>query len=65
MEDKTKFIQLSAMIIMHFTYVDAKKEFLSSPRSVCSDETLKEYTRLTDAVNSSRDEITKFIQDNL
>ena len=65
MEDKAKFIQLSAMIIIHFTCVDAKKEFLSSPRPVCDDEMLKKYTRLTDAVNSSRDEITKFIQDNL
>lgn len=65
MEDKTKFLQLSAMIVMHFTYVDAKKDYLENLKPKCDDEMLKTYTRLNDAVKTSREEITKFIQENI
>lgn len=65
MEDKTKFLQLAAMIVMHFTYVDAKKDFLENLKPKCDDEMLKTYTRLNDAIKTSREEITKFIQENI
>lgn len=65
MEDKAKFVQLAAMIVMHFTYVDAKRDFLENAKPKCDDEMLKTYTRLNDAIKISRREITKFIQEQI
>lgn len=62
---KTKCMQLAVLVAEYLKHEDDKRAWLQDPKQYSPDKRFEEYARITDAIRETREEITKFLNENL